>query len=70
MMTVLCTLTVLALYLLPGIFEFRIFTWAQHGWVMVLITALFLLSIILLAHGMKYRYLLRRMWHLFQEDED
>ncbi len=70
MMTVLSILTILALYIVPGIFEFRIMTWEQHWWVMVLITALFLLSIILLAHGMKYRYLLRRMWHIFQEDED
>lgn len=69
LMTVLSTLTILALYLLPDIFEFRIFTWQEHSWVMILITALFLLSIILLAHGMKYRYLLKRMWHLFQEDE-
>lgn len=68
LMTVLLTLTIWAMYILPGLFEFRIFTLQDYPWVWVTIYALFALSMILLSHGMRYRYLLRRMWQLFSRD--
>ena len=67
LMTLLAALTILvmyALYSVPNLFDFVPLTWGQHPETIVTITALLMLSIIILAHGMKYRYLLRRLWSL------
>lgn len=65
-MLVSTTLTILAMYALPSLFEFKIMTWEKDAPVLILITALLLLSMVLLSHGNKYRTLLHRLWHLFQ----
>lgn len=69
LMLVLTTFTLLAMYMLPDLFEFYIFDPSSEMWVIILIYTLLVLSIILLAHGTKYRYLLRRMWFLFQNPD-
>jgi cation-transporting ATPase E len=70
MMTVLTILTVWAMYILPGLFEFKPFDlYGADWWVMPFVTLLYIASIMLLPHGMKYRYLLNRMWALFERDE-
>lgn len=66
MMTVLVTLTISAMFALPDLFDFYTFTWANDAWIIILITALFLLAMIIFSHGMRYRYLLRRLWALVQ----
>ncbi|MCB9461266.1 MAG: HAD-IC family P-type ATPase [Anaerolineaceae bacterium] len=66
MMIVFTTLTILHMYALPGLFEFKQFSWADDWQIIILITALFCLSIVLVAHGSKYRYLLKRFYRLFQ----
>jgi cation-transporting ATPase E len=59
-------MTVFAMYAIPSLFEFKIMTWERDSGVILSIALLFVLSIVLLAHGEKYRYLVRRLWHLFQ----
>lgn len=59
-------MTIFAMYAIPSLFEFKIMTWERDNGVIVSIALLFVLSIVLLAHGEKYRYLVRRLWHLFQ----
>lgn len=63
---ILTILTILAMYAAPGLADFKMTT---DWWLIILLVALQLLSMILIAHGMKFRYLLRRMWDLFREDE-
>lgn len=65
-MLVITMLTILALYIFPVLADFKMTT---DWWLITLIVALQLLSMILISHGMKYRYLLRRMWDLFREDD-
>jgi len=62
----LTTMTVLALYAVPQLFEFTPFVWAQHDWIIILLTALTCLSVLLQAHVNKYRYLIKRFYILFQ----
>ncbi len=70
MMTVLTVLTIWAMYILPDLFEFASFDlYGSDWWIMPFIALLYMASIVLLPHGMKYRYLLRRMWALFEKDE-
>jgi len=66
MMVILSALTIWSMYLLPDLFEFMRFNWAEHDWIIITIYALFCLSMILTSHGMKYRYLVNRFYHLFQ----
>jgi uncharacterized BrkB/YihY/UPF0761 family membrane protein len=61
------TLTILVMYLLPGLFEFKIMTWQNDSLAILLITFMFLLSMLLLGHAMRYPVLIRRMWRLFEE---
>lgn len=68
LVTVLAVLTIWAMYIVPELFEFNAFTLGQDLWIFLLLMALLALSMIILAHGMKYRYLLRRMWDLFRPD--
>ncbi len=60
------TFTVLVMYAIPSLFEFKIMTWENDALVILLIAIMFTLSTMLLSHGQKYRYLLHRLWQLFQ----
>ena len=66
LMIVLTILTILAMYMLPELFEFRPLTANDMSYIVVIV-ALFGLSLILTAHGMKFRYLLNRLWLLFEQ---
>lgn len=66
MMTFLVTFTIIPMYALPDLFEFYRFEWGRDTWAIVLIIAIFELNMIILAHGMRFRYLVHRMWALFQ----
>jgi len=59
-------LTVVAMYMYPELFEFKPPLWdGAAGTLMILaIAALFLLTMVLSAHALKYRYLLGRLWLL------
>jgi cation-transporting ATPase E len=72
LMLVLTTLTILIMYgaqPMVGFFEFYIFHPVQDAGVLLFITVLFLTSIWLVAHGQKYRYMLKRLYHLFERSE-
>ncbi len=58
--SVMCALTILAMYGWPSLFEFK----APPVGVGVFTTVMFLLTMVLVSHGMKYRYLLYRLWML------
>lgn len=59
---VMTFLTIIVIYILPGLFEFV----APTPEVVVLITALFCLSLMMYSVGLSNRYLLERMWMLFE----
>lgn len=65
-LTIATTLTILIMYALPDLFEFRILTWGADSQAILLITSLFLLSIYLLGHALRYPVLVRRLWTLFE----
>jgi cation-transporting ATPase E len=67
LMTLGTTLTILAMYALPDLFEFKLLTWAHDALVILLIAALLVLSMLLLGHGTRHPYLIRRLWHLLRE---
>ena len=62
---ILTGLTISTMYVLPDLFEFKPFSVQDDMLVIVFITITFLLSIVLVSHALKYRYLLNRMWMLF-----
>lgn len=68
--SVLTILTILAMYLAPELFEYYPPLWdgGVGSMLIILITVLFLLTMILLSHGLKYRYLLNRFWDLLAPD--
>ena len=68
--SLLTALTLLVMYLDPALFEFEPPTWdGGTGTLLIMaITALFLLTMVLLSHGLKYRYLLNRFWDLLAPD--
>lgn len=68
--SVLTILTLLSFYLAPDLFEFTPPTWdgGTGSLLIILIVVLFELTMILLSHGLKYRYLLRRLWKLLEPD--
>ena len=68
--SVLTALTIIAMYLDPYLFEFNPPRWdgANGSLMIVAIAALFLLTMVLLSHGLKYRYLLLRFWDLLAPD--
>ena len=70
--SLLTALTIIGMYLDPVLFEFAPPTWdGGTGTLLIIaITALFLLTMVLLAHGLKYRYLLDRFWALLAPDGD
>jgi len=59
----LTALTFLSMYMLPELLEFKPLT-SDHLIYIVLIVALFLLANMIVSHGMRYRYLLKRLWML------
>jgi magnesium-transporting ATPase (P-type) len=58
--------SILPLYAAPELAEFSL---PPYPWLIVLLIALQLLGMILISHTLKFRYLIRRMWHLFRPDE-
>jgi cation-transporting ATPase E len=60
-------LTILSFYMLPNLFEFR--PPPANSLLNVLIVALFLLTMIVINHGMNYRYLLSRFWMLVEREQ-
>jgi len=70
--SILTILTIIGLYVYPALFEFSPPIWdgSTGSLLIIAITALFLLTMVLLAHGMKHRYLLNRLWDLLAPDGD
>jgi len=68
--SVLTALTILIMYAYPALFEFKPPVWdgGDGSLLIVAIAVLFLLTMALLSHGMKYRYLLSRFWDLMSPD--
>lgn len=70
--SLLTALTLVVMYLDPALFEFEPPTWDSGAGTLLImaIAALFLLTMVLLSHGLKYRYLLNRFWDLLAPDGD
>ena len=70
--SVLTALTILIMYAYPALFEFKPPVWdgGDGSLLIVAIAVLFLLTMALLSHGMKYRYLLNRFWDLMSPDRE
>ena len=74
--SLLTALTILVMYVDPvfegAIFEFKPPVWdGGRGSLMIAaIPALFLLTLVLTSHGLKYRYLLSRFWELLAPDRE
>ena len=68
--SLLTAFTILLMYAFPALFEFAPPVWdgGDGSLLIVAIPAVFLLTMALLAHGMKYRYLLNRFWDLLSPD--
>ncbi len=68
--SVLTALTILVMYAYPALYEFKPPAWdgGDGSLLIVAIAVLFLLTMALLSHGMKYRYLLSRFWDLMSPD--
>jgi hypothetical protein len=61
------SLTILSFYMLPNLFEFQ--PPPAGSPIIILITALFLLSLVLTHHAMQDRTLLRQLWMLVERDK-
>ena len=76
MSSLLTALTILVMYVDPlfeqPLFEFKPPVWdgASGSLMIAAIPALFLLTMVLTAHGLKYRYLLGRFWVLLSPDRE
>ncbi len=72
MSSALTALTIIAMYVFPDLFEFNPPRWdGSEGSLMIAaIAALFLLTMALLSHGMRHRYLLNRFWDLLAPDRE
>ena len=70
--SLLTALTIIGMYLNPDLFEFDPPTWdgGAGSLLIIAIAALFLLTMVLISHGLKYRYLLNRFWALLAPDGD
>ncbi|MXX82361.1 MAG: HAD-IC family P-type ATPase [Chloroflexi bacterium] len=64
--------TILAMYVFPDLFEFSPLQWdgGVGSMVIVAIPALFVLTMALVGHGLRYRYLLERFWALLAADRE
>ncbi len=69
---VLTALTIIIMYMYPALFEFKPPSWdgGDGSLLIVAIAALFLLTMVLHSHGMKYRYLINRFWDLLRPDRE
>ena len=70
MSSALTALTIIAMYVFPELFEFNPPRWddGDGSLMIVAIAALFLLTMALLSHGLRHRYLLNRFWGLLAPD--
>ena len=74
--SLLTALTILIMYVDPlleqPIFEFKPLVWdgGKGSLMIAAIPSLFLLTMVLTSHGMKYRYLLSRFWDLLSPDRE
>jgi cation-transporting P-type ATPase E len=60
-------LTIISFYALPSLFEFQ--PPPPNSLLNVLIVALFLLTMMIINHGMEHRYLLNRFWMLVEREK-
>ena len=70
--SLLTALTILAMYAYPALFEFDPPQWdgGDGALLIVLMAAIFALTMALTAHGMRHRYLLERFWALVERDRE
>jgi cation-transporting P-type ATPase E len=70
--SVMTGLTLISFYVMPDLFEFYPPLWdgGTGSLIIIAITALFLLTMVMLSHGLKHRYLLDRFWALLAPDSD
>ncbi len=70
--SLLTALTIVAMYIYPALFEFKPPVWdgGDGSLLIVAIPALFLLTMVLTSHGLKYRYLLSHLWDLLSPDRE
>lgn len=61
-------LTILSFYMLPHLFEFK--PLPANSPIVYLIVSLFLLTMVLVDHSMRYPYLLERLWSLIDRDKE
>ncbi len=61
-------LTILSFYMLPHLFEFQ--PLPANSPIVYLIVSLFLLTMVLVDHSMRYPYLLERLWSLIDRDRE
>ena len=68
----LTAVTIITMYIFPALFEFKPPVWdgGDGSLLIVAIAAIFLLTMVLLSHGMKFRYLLNRFWDLLSPDRE
>ncbi len=68
----LTAVTIITMYIYPALFEFKPPVWdgGDGSLLIVAIAAIFLLTMVLLSHGMKFRYLLYRFWDLLSPDRE
>lgn len=69
LMLVMTVLTLLSLYIAPGLFDYVYIPLADYWWIYALLIALTVLAMQLFSHGLKHRYLMNRFWDLFRPDE-
>lgn len=62
-------ITIWGMYILPNTFEFTPISLATHPLILMLVVALFLLSIVLMSTLTRYRYMLHRLWALMERDD-
>ncbi len=67
-MIVAVTLSVWAMHILPGLFEFTPLPFATVPWISVLLATLLGLGMLMYSIGIKNRYLLMRLWSLFEQE--
>jgi cation-transporting ATPase E len=62
-------MTIWAMYISPNTFEFVPINLGTHPLILMLVVALFLLSIVLMSSLVRHRYLLHRVWALLERDD-
>ncbi len=67
-MIIAVTLSVWAMHILPGLFEYTPITFTEYPWIPILLSALLGLGMLMYGIGIKNRYILARVWSLFERD--